>query len=102
MRKVREIFRALGLDNKYSKETVLEAYLNTIPLTGIVHGMEAGSLAILRQACRGLDPVGVRRAGLYHEEPDEVQPLPPTLKNSSSAATMFCTRCTVPGVYHRG
>ena len=44
MRKVREIFRALGLDNKYSKETVLEAYLNTIPLTGIVHGMEAGSL----------------------------------------------------------
>ena len=44
MRKVREIFRALGLDNKYSKETILEAYLNTIPLTGIVHGMEAGSL----------------------------------------------------------
>ena len=36
MRKVREIFRALGLSNKYSKETVLEAYLNTIPLTGIV------------------------------------------------------------------
>ena len=44
MRKVREIFRALGLDNKYSKETILEAYLNTIPLTGIIHGMEAGSL----------------------------------------------------------
>ena len=43
MRKVREIFRALGLDNKYSKETILEAYLNTIPLTGIVHGMEAGA-----------------------------------------------------------
>ena len=39
MRKVREIFRALGLDNKYSKETILEAYLNTIPLTGIIHGM---------------------------------------------------------------
>ena len=44
MRKVREIFRALGLDNKYSKETILEAYLNTIPLTGIIHGMEAGSI----------------------------------------------------------
>ena len=43
MRKVREIFRALGLSNKYSKETVLEAYLNTIPLTGIVCGMEAGA-----------------------------------------------------------
>mgnify|MGYP002245973672 FL=1 len=44
MRKVREIFRALGLDNKYSKETILEAYLNPIPLTGIIHGMEAGSI----------------------------------------------------------
>ena len=44
MRKVREIFRALGLDNKYSKETILEAYLNTITLTGIIHGMEAGSI----------------------------------------------------------
>lgn len=43
MRKVREIFRALGLAKKYSKETVLEAYLNTIPLTGIVCGMEAGA-----------------------------------------------------------
>ena len=44
MRKVREIFRALGLDNQYSKETILEAYLNTIPQTGIIPGMEAGSI----------------------------------------------------------
>ncbi len=43
MRKVREIFRALGLANRYSKETILEAYLNTIGLTGIVCGMEAGA-----------------------------------------------------------
>jgi len=43
MRKVREIFRALGLAKRYSKETVLEAYLNTVPLTGIVCGMEAGA-----------------------------------------------------------
>lgn len=43
MRKVREIFRALGLANRYSKETILEAYLNTISLTGIVCGMEAGA-----------------------------------------------------------
>lgn len=43
MRKVREIFRALGLANRYSKETILEAYLNTIPLYGIVCGMEAGA-----------------------------------------------------------
>ena len=43
MRKVREIFRAIGLANRYSKETILEAYLNRVPLTGIVVGMEAGA-----------------------------------------------------------
>ena len=43
LRKVREIFRALGLCNRYSKETILEAYLNTIPLTGPIYGMEAGA-----------------------------------------------------------
>ena len=40
---MREIFRALGLCNRYSKETILEAYLNTIPLTGTIYGMEAGA-----------------------------------------------------------
>ena len=55
MRKVREIFRALGLDNKYSKETILEAYLNTIPLTGIIHGMEAGSIESTRLVRNALD-----------------------------------------------
>lgn len=43
MRKVREIFRAIGVAGKYSKETVLEAYLNTIPLTGTICGMQAGA-----------------------------------------------------------
>lgn len=47
LRKVREIFRALGLCNRYSKETILEAYLNTIPLTGTIYGM------------------GSRRAGIF-------------------------------------
>ena len=74
MRKVREIFRALGLDNKYSKETILEAYLNTIPLTGIIHGYGGRLHRVFRQACRGSDPGRVRDARLHHEEPDEVQP----------------------------
>ncbi len=43
MRKVREIFRAMGVARRYSKETVLEAYLNTIPLTGTINGMEVGA-----------------------------------------------------------
>lgn len=43
MRKVREIFRAIALDNRYSKEEILEAYLNTIGLTGNIAGVEAGA-----------------------------------------------------------
>ena len=52
LRKVREIFRALGLCNRYSKETILEAYLNTIPLTGTIYGMEAARRSILARAWR--------------------------------------------------
>ena len=43
MRKVREIFRAIGLDNRYSKDTILEAYLNTISLTGTIAGVQSGA-----------------------------------------------------------
>lgn len=43
MRKVREIFRALGLARKYSKDTILEAYLNTVPLTGTNTGVQSAA-----------------------------------------------------------
>ncbi len=42
-RKLREIYRAWGLDNKYSKDTILEAYLNTISFTGTIQGVETAS-----------------------------------------------------------
>lgn len=44
MRKVREIFRAWGLDNRYNKDTILETYLNTISLTGNTAGVKAGAI----------------------------------------------------------
>lgn len=42
-RKVKEIFHAIALDNRFSKEEILEAYLNTIGLTGNTAGVEAGA-----------------------------------------------------------
>ena len=42
-RKVKEIFRAIALDTRFSKEEILEAYLNTIGLTGNTAGVEAGA-----------------------------------------------------------
>lgn len=42
-RKLKEIFRAVGLNNQYSKEMILEAYLNTMPLSGTIVGVQAGA-----------------------------------------------------------
>ncbi len=44
LRKLREIYRAFGLYRNYSKETVLEAYLNTISFTGTIQGVQTASL----------------------------------------------------------
>lgn len=42
-RKIREIYLALSLENKLTKDQILEAYLNTIPLGGKVYGVEAAA-----------------------------------------------------------
>lgn len=43
LRKLREIYRALVIENNHSKEEIMEAYLNTIPLSGLIAGVEAGA-----------------------------------------------------------
>lgn len=42
-RKIREILRALELERNYSKDTIMECYLNTIPLGGSCYGVEVAS-----------------------------------------------------------
>ena len=42
-RKIREIYLSISLENKLSKDQILEAYLNTIPLGGRVYGVEAAA-----------------------------------------------------------
>ena len=42
-RKMREIYRAWNLDNLYSKETILENYLNTISFTGTLQGVQTAA-----------------------------------------------------------
>lgn len=43
-RKVKEIYLALNLEKELTKDQILTAYLNTIPLGGQVYGVEAASL----------------------------------------------------------
>lgn len=42
-RKVKEIFRALNLEKKYSKEQILEAYLNCVPFGSGTQGVQAAA-----------------------------------------------------------
>lgn len=43
-RKLREIFRALEMEKKYSKKDILESYLNRIPLGGTTYGIASASI----------------------------------------------------------
>ena len=43
-RKIKEIYLAINLEKKLTKDQILTAYLNTIPLGGQVYGVEAASL----------------------------------------------------------
>lgn len=45
LRKIREIFRAYMLEKQYTKEIILEAYLNTLGLSGQLAGVQAGANA---------------------------------------------------------
>lgn len=81
-RKVREVVLALKLEQTYSKDQILEAYLNNIPYGGTLYGIEAASeayfgitakdlsvaqaayLAALVQAPSFFSPYGPNRAQL--------------------------------------
>lgn len=53
-RKIREIYLSLKLENKLSKDQILEAYLNTIPLGGRIYGVEAASKYYFEKSAKDL------------------------------------------------
>lgn len=54
-RKLREIFRALDLEEKYNKEEILESYLNRIAFGGMNYGIGAASEAYFGKTAGELD-----------------------------------------------
>ncbi|MEG2083916.1 MAG: transglycosylase domain-containing protein, partial [Oscillospiraceae bacterium] len=54
LRKLREIYRALMLERKYTKSQIMEAYLNTINLGGTVAGIEAAANHYFNKSCKDL------------------------------------------------
>lgn len=54
-RKIREAYLALELEKKMSKDEILTAYLNTIPLGGITFGVEASSQRYFAKSAKELN-----------------------------------------------
>lgn len=54
LRKAKEIYRAYKLDKKYEKDTILDAYLNTISFTDNTAGVEAAAQKIFGKAAAQL------------------------------------------------
>lgn len=54
MRKVRELWRAIQLDAKYDKDTIMEAYLNVISFTDNTAGVEAESIKLFGKSAKDL------------------------------------------------
>lgn len=54
-RKLREIFRALSLEEHYTKEDILESYLNKIWFGKMIYGVEAASQAYFGKSAAELD-----------------------------------------------
>jgi penicillin-binding protein 1A len=64
-RKIREIYLSISLENKLSKDQILEAYLNTIPLGGTVYGVEAAAKYYFDKSAKDLTlPESAFLAGL--------------------------------------
>lgn len=76
-RKIREIYLALKLENKLSKDQILEAYLNTIPLGGKIYGVEAASKYYFEKSAKDLTlPEAAFLAGLT-QAPSAYSPYDP-------------------------
>jgi len=54
-RKIKEIFIATGLEDKYTKSQILEFYLNTIYFANGYYGIEAAAKGYFSKSCQDLD-----------------------------------------------
>jgi penicillin-binding protein 1A len=66
---VTEIFRALEFEKKYSKQEILEMYLNTIFPGKECYGVQTASQYYFGKDVSELDTGGVRGSGGHHQQP---------------------------------
>lgn len=83
-RKVKEMYLAVNLEKKLTKDQILTAYLNTIPLGGNVYGVEAASLLYFSKSTSDLSLIecaylaGITQAPSYYSAYNENNVKDPT------------------------
>ncbi len=83
-RKIREAYLAISLEDKLTKDQILTAYLNTIPLGGHAYGVEAASLLYFSKSASDLSLIecaylaGVTQAPSYYSAYNENNQKDPT------------------------
>ncbi len=53
-RKLREMFIAMGIESKFSKNKILEMYLNTVPYGGRINGIEVAAKTYFKKTAKDL------------------------------------------------
>ncbi len=74
LRKVREIFRAFTLEKNYSKDMIMEAYLNKISLSGMLAGVQAGAEVYFDKNASEVTPAEAAMIAGITKNPTEYNP----------------------------
>ena len=83
-RKIKEAYLAINLEEKLTKDQILTAYLNTIPLGGHAYGIEAASLLYFSKSASDLSLIecayiaGITQAPSYYSAYNENNVKDPT------------------------
>ena len=73
-RKVKEAILSLKIQNQYSKDEVLEGYLNTIYFGRGAYGVQAAAQGVLQGRRQGPEPQAERRARGRPQQPQQSRP----------------------------
>ncbi|MFA5658156.1 MAG: transglycosylase domain-containing protein [Oscillospiraceae bacterium] len=74
-RKVREIFRAINLERSYTKEDILEVYLNVIYLNNNCHGIEAAANFYFNKSISELTLAEAASIASLNKDPTKYDPI---------------------------
>ncbi|MDP4120675.1 MAG: transglycosylase domain-containing protein [Bacillota bacterium] len=74
-RKIREIFRALNLEKQYSKDEILEAYLNTVPFGNGTCGCQAAANLYFNKNIKDCDIAQCAAIAGITQNPSKYDPL---------------------------